>query len=456
MRVREPIPPTRRSPHPSRRPADRPTRGRRDRAVRLAVVATMFLVAAIVGCASGPLEPDARPTSLVGDHVVAPWGDDRAAGTPDAPLRTLTEAANRARPGDVILLRDGTYDAVDHDTYVTIEIDGTPDDPITIAAYPGEHPTIDGSRHPYHPRTFGDGRSLTNPPLFTLIGDHLIVEDLTFTSSVGRGLFLHGDDNVLRRITTHDHHSDGIHLRGSRNLLEDIHAYDNVSTANGGDSADGIKIMNPTTPGAAVNRDNVIRRAVLHHNSDDGLDIWDSVGTTIEHTIAYANGVGPTGNGNGFKLGCGCPTNPGTTVRYSIAFANRAHNFDANSNGGITLIQNTSWSAGGFGYVLRNDSGSTVPNVARNNLSFEDREGTHLDDRWTVQSDNSWNLGIGDPEFVALEPDDPDFLVLDPASPAVGAGGTLDPASPDPDLGALALGQRVSDLLWTGWYAPGP
>jgi alpha-N-arabinofuranosidase len=40
---------------------------------------------------------------------VAPDGEDSAAGTPAAPLRTIREAARRAQPGDTILIHAGTY-----------------------------------------------------------------------------------------------------------------------------------------------------------------------------------------------------------------------------------------------------------------------------------------------------------------------------------------------------------
>ena len=41
---------------------------------------------------------------------VAPDGDDAAAGDTAKPLRTITAAAERARPGTTVLVRDGRYD----------------------------------------------------------------------------------------------------------------------------------------------------------------------------------------------------------------------------------------------------------------------------------------------------------------------------------------------------------
>jgi len=43
------------------------------------------------------------------EHHVSTTGDDAASGAADAPLRTIQQAANRAMPGDVITVREGTY-----------------------------------------------------------------------------------------------------------------------------------------------------------------------------------------------------------------------------------------------------------------------------------------------------------------------------------------------------------
>ena len=42
-------------------------------------------------------------------YIVSPTGSDRSRGDLEHPLRTLREAVQRARPGDTIALRAGTY-----------------------------------------------------------------------------------------------------------------------------------------------------------------------------------------------------------------------------------------------------------------------------------------------------------------------------------------------------------
>ena len=79
-------------------------------------------------------------TAAARDYVVAPNGDDGAAGTAAAPFRTLAKAAAVLEPGDVCLVRAGTYRET-----VAPERSGTAEKPITIKAWPGERPLVTGA-----------------------------------------------------------------------------------------------------------------------------------------------------------------------------------------------------------------------------------------------------------------------------------------------------------------------
>jgi parallel beta-helix repeat protein len=88
--------------------------------------------------ASAP-EPGPAPRTLyVDDH-----GMDGAAGSQSAPIRTIAEAVELARPGDTVLVRDGIYN-----TPLRITKGGSMVAPLVIAA---EHPggaIIDGATTP--------------------------------------------------------------------------------------------------------------------------------------------------------------------------------------------------------------------------------------------------------------------------------------------------------------------
>src|SRR5688572_28557479 len=59
---------------------------------------------------------------------VAPQGDDKAAGTAEAPWKTLQHAADVVPAADTVLVRSGTYAGFD------LRKSGTPEAPITFRA----------------------------------------------------------------------------------------------------------------------------------------------------------------------------------------------------------------------------------------------------------------------------------------------------------------------------------
>ena len=385
-----------------------------------------------------------RPTQ----YFVAPWGSDSARGTFDRPWASLKPVERRGRPGDTIFLRGGVYDEVGKNVYQgPIQFSGTADEPITVMSYPGEWAIFDGGKHPHHPRTFGDGHSVSGPNVLRFYGENVVWERMTFRHGVGRAFFITANHGVFRDIVSHDNHSDGLYLEGSDNLFERITSFNNHSVANGGNSADGMKMVDGERVRIVFGRDaetrgNVIRYALFYNNSDDGLDVWDSWDTLVEYSLSFDNGYGPTGSGMGFKLGGGLRHGTGTVARFNVAFGN-VSNFDANASTGVTMYHNTSWNARDIGFILR-DQSETGGNVAHNNISFQDHVAVS-DNHLTVQSHNSWNVGIDDPRFVTLDPSSPDFLMLASGSPAVDAGRDLGYAydGEAPDLGAVPYGARL-------------
>lgn len=70
---------------------------------------------------------------------VAPTGNDAYAGTIDAPWQTISKAASTLTAGQTAYVRTGTYNEA-----VSIKNSGTKGNIITLMAYPGETPIIDG------------------------------------------------------------------------------------------------------------------------------------------------------------------------------------------------------------------------------------------------------------------------------------------------------------------------
>ena len=80
-------------------------------------------------------------TALASTYYVSPSGSDAAAGTQSAPFATVQFGVGKLSPGDVLVLRAGDY----HEA-VTVNRSGTAAAPILIQAFPGETPTLVGSR----------------------------------------------------------------------------------------------------------------------------------------------------------------------------------------------------------------------------------------------------------------------------------------------------------------------
>jgi len=73
-------------------------------------------------------------------YYVAPSGNDAGPGNLSQPFATLPAAVGHLGPGDTLLLRQGAYYGPVH-----LAQSGTVSSPITLAAYPGETPLLDGA-----------------------------------------------------------------------------------------------------------------------------------------------------------------------------------------------------------------------------------------------------------------------------------------------------------------------
>ncbi len=75
------------------------------------------------------------------EFYVAPTGNDMASGSLEAPWRSIQKAADSLEPGDTAWVREGVYKE-----RVTVQVSGAaPDRFVTLRAFPGERPIIDGS-----------------------------------------------------------------------------------------------------------------------------------------------------------------------------------------------------------------------------------------------------------------------------------------------------------------------
>jgi Glycosyl hydrolase family 46/Right handed beta helix region len=132
---------------------------------------------------------------LPSNYFVATTGNDANLGTITSPFATVQHALNVAtKPGDLIEVRGGTY----HEK-VSFPASGSNAGLITLAAYPGEHPTLDGTG------VAGNNMVLMQNVSFVKL-DGFEIENLTGVSDgsgvrvVGGGTNIHINDNTIHEI----------------------------------------------------------------------------------------------------------------------------------------------------------------------------------------------------------------------------------------------------------------
>jgi hypothetical protein len=361
------------------------------------------------------------PTALIGTtaaaagavYYVAPNGSDSAAGTQAAPWATIARAQAAAQPGDIVYLRGGTYAYTRANSTctsqtarvdaITLNKSGSSGNPLRYWAYPGERPVFDFSRMTDDCRIKG----------FDVTGSYIHLKGLEVTgvrqnnnlNHESWGIWISGSNNIFEQLNVHHIMGTGLFINGGGgNLVLNSDAHDNYDSrsSNGaGESGDGFGAHYMPAGSPA----NVFRGCRAWWNSDDGFDLIDAYSSvTIENSWAWRNGYVPgtttaAGNGNGFKAGgYGGDFDAGAvkhTVRFSVAFANRAAGFYANHH----PVANDYFDNTGYGNhpdfnMLGIDSGGAAVGRGnlRNNLAYTGTLTSNM--TGTSSAYNSWDLGV--------------------------------------------------------------
>lgn len=314
---------------------------------------------------------------------------------------------DKARGGDVVFLRGGTYPVSVNLTFDNV---GSAAAPIIYESYPGESAVFDGIQH-------AKGTNI----VIKVSGKFIALRNFEVKNMPMQGFWITGTDNVFDSLHVHHNGLSGIQVYspyddfpyntfGSRNTIKNCVVHDNFDEgfissagfANGG-NADGISISSGT--------DNSVENNLVYHNSDDGIDAWRSTNTYIGYNISTANGVAD-GNGNGIKAGGASPSK-GTVVEHNLSYSNLSSGIDYNLCVAARFSNNTTWN-NLRSYVLGSDT------VASNNIGSEAaRSGTG------VATNNSWQRA-GSLKFMSTDDKSAKFLMPE-------SGGGFD------DIGAFVV-----------------
>ncbi len=133
-------------------------------------------------------------------YYVATTGSDSDPGTITAPFATLRHAASVTRPGDTVLVRQGTY----HQLLTPTVSGNTAQGPITFETYPGELATIDGTGLPI-PNGQNGLVTLNSISYVIIQGFELRNYSTTSVHQVPIGVYLTGAGTGAQIINNHIH-----------------------------------------------------------------------------------------------------------------------------------------------------------------------------------------------------------------------------------------------------------
>jgi len=289
-------------------------------------------------------------------YYMSPTGNDTTnTGEIGSPFATLVRFHNLANPGDVIYLRGGTYNI---NAGIRFTRSGSSGAMIKVMAYPGEKPILNAS---------GITTNDTWVIKITSTASWWHIKGLEIKNNPkGGGIYIgegSNNNNIIENNNIHHNGSNsewaasGISIYGtpSYNLVlnNDVHHNRDIDYGD----ADGISAGN-------LGVGNVYRGNRAWNNSDDGFDFFcvhdnkECSTVLLENNWAFDNGydeyMNPVGNGNGFKLGgirnATTGKSGGHTLRYNLAWSNRATGFDDNLSTSTeaqskpnTLYNNTAW-----------------------------------------------------------------------------------------------------------------
>jgi len=440
-------------------------------------------------------------------YYVATDGSDANAGSLAKPFATLNKANAVVHAGDTVWVRGGIYDL--HDTVfyarykmtagILLTASGESDDNrIHYLAYPGERPIFDGANLPVgigtdHSDGTPAGAMYTSPIVISAKFLHLKgfeVRNTPMVHNSNSGVFIHASKHIfLEQMESHHNAGPGFFANdgaadGGGHIFLNCDAHDNYDPTGwqgDGENADGFG-AHYQKPGQGDTTKFIGCRAWW--NSDDGFDfINQEFPVVLENCYAMGNGYSDYGrgdpkNGNGYGIKMGQSTLGGGrhTIKYCVAWKNKASGFYANYTGvGSYWYNNTSYQNGDRSFNMASThfdgEGNRIADVAaltgdsahvlKNNIAFPNKlsqigtcwekiESQNIDHYVDCPAgeNNTWNLKLDltESDFASL--DDPSMTVTGKdlsTIPGMLGPRKADGSLPNVDFLKLKAGSRTID-----------
>lgn len=226
------------------------------------------------------------PTRTIAELYVAPDGDDDAAGTSDAPLKSISRAAELAKPGTTVRVADGTYRGS-----LTTKADGNEDARIAFVAENKRGAKVVGTDEGGSGGR--DGSAWRNEGDYVdIVGFDISGEDVDGLTNAG---------SFVRIIDNRVHDFPGgncITTNNTNYTLHDIDVIGNLTFDCGADKLDhGIYVSHPR---------GVVANNITYANSGYGIHCWHNCNElTVSNNLVFNNSEG------GIVIGQGDEPNDG-------------------------------------------------------------------------------------------------------------------------------------------------
>ncbi|MBJ7538415.1 DUF4990 domain-containing protein [Marinomonas sp. C1424] len=314
----------------------------------------------------------------------------------------LVSAISTARAGDVIYIRQGTYNM---SSTIVLEQSGTEAQAIVLSAYPGdERPIIDFSSMTEHFEHRG----------FDVLGNYWHIYGFDIQRAGDNGMHMSGSHNTVEFMSFRGNADTGLQLDqgASYNFVKNSDSYYNADSTQ--ENADGFAAK------LGVGTGNYFYGCRAYQNLDDGFDGYlrdnnQDILTTWEYSWMVRNGYQENGSkglgdGNGFKTGGSDDKDLAHNGLYlnTIAAGNSKDGYDQNSNRGKVTLHHAIAYANHRNYGL-SDGAERILNKLeiKNSISLNTISSDKFGALEENMSNNSWdNDTASSADFVSLNMDE--------------------------------------------------
>lgn len=391
------------------------------------------------------------------DLYVATNGNDSNSGAIASPLRTISRAANMARPGDTVHVRGGVYNEI-----VKIMSRGTASARITFKSYAGEQAVIDGTgsaantalvqmyEAEYVDFTGFEVRNATQNGISGYGADHIRITNNVSHSNWRNGIMMSNPSGSVARDIT---------ITGNRVYFNNVENQYHTATSGWGQ---GIGVFR--VDGAVISDNEVFK------NHGEGIDfiltdngvaernrVYDNYGVNIyldnaqtvkvNRNFIYTTGDATYYRHNGPATGIAIASeayevsnvSSNLTITNNIVVGGRVGFYHGNSDQNVGLrnvtVANNTFYGASWALVVLGTATHTGVSVV-NNIFFQNLSGDMVDwefDGGVTFSNNNWYGApagaaatssdfIGDPRMVNPGTTRPEDYKLTSSSPVVAAG----------------------------------